>query len=149
MLKRGITESQRPAHRAGDQASRQRQLLVTLAADYQRHLQEVLRGRELVKGSVYELKTRCGNPTCHCAKPRGARHSATVLSWSEGGKTRIRSLPAGDRARLRRLTESYRRLRQARAGLTKLHRQILAAINRLEKALLLPPPAPASRRPRH
>ena len=99
---------------SADAASRQRQILDRLSADYSRHVHELLRHRELIKGSVYETQTRCGNPSCHCAKPRGVRHAATVLSWSEAGKTRIRSLPKADRARMRRLTESYRHLRQAR-----------------------------------
>ncbi|PYT19826.1 MAG: hypothetical protein DMG57_44115, partial [Acidobacteria bacterium] len=117
---------------SADAASRPRQILDRLSADYARHVHELLRHRELIKGSVYQIQTRCGNPSCHCAKPRGVRHAATVLSWSEAGKTRIRSLPKADRARMRRLTESYRHLRQARAGLGKLHQQILDAIDHLE-----------------
>ena len=127
-------------------ASRQRQILDRLAAEYARHLHDLLQHRELMKGSVYQIQTRCGNPTCHCAKPQGARHSATVLSWSEDGKTRIRSLPAADRARIRPLTGNYRRLRQSRAALAKLHRQVLQAIDRLEEALRLPPPASPGQR---
>ena len=118
---------------SADAASRPRQILDRLSADYARHVHELLRHRELIKGSVYQIQTRCGNPSCHCAKPRGVRHAATVLSWSEAGKTRIRSLPKADRARMRRLTESYRHLRQARAGLVKLHQQILDAIDHLEQ----------------
>ena len=76
--------------------------------------------RQLVKGSVYELKTRCGKPTCHCASEEGPLHSSTVLSWSEHAKTRLRTLPPGERARFRQLTENYRRFRQARAALVKL-----------------------------
>ena len=130
---------------SADAASRPRQILDRLSADYARHVHELLRHRELIKGSVYQIQTRCGNPSCHCAKPRGVRHAATVLSWSEAGKTRIRSLPKADRARMRRLTESYRHLRQARAGLGKLHQQILDAIDHLEQVLRLPPPAPSQR----
>ena len=129
-----------------DQASRQRQILDQLVKDYQRQTREVLQHRELVKGSVYLLKTRCGNPSCHCAKPEGTLHSATVLSWSQSGKTRIRSLAAGDRDRIRRLTENYRRLRQARAALIQIHRQVLGAMDRLTQALLLPPPVPVKKR---
>ena len=136
--------SQEHAVSSADQASRQRQILVSLSQDYQRHLGEVLWHRELVKGSVYELKTRCGNPSCHCAKPQGGLHAATVLSWSEAGKTHLRSLAAADPVRLRRLAENYRRLRRARVALAQVHRQILAAIDRLEQALRLPPPPPAS-----
>jgi hypothetical protein len=131
---------------ASESASRQRQTLDGLSAEYAQRVQELLRYRELVKGSVYQMQTRCGNPSCHCAKPHGARHAATVLSWSEAGKTRIRSVPQADRTRLRGLTENYRHLRQARAHLVKLHQQVLEAIDRLEQALRLPPPSPS---PRH
>lgn len=139
------TQSQECAVASPDEASRQRQILDNLSKDYHRHLREILRQRELIKGCVYHLKTRCGNPSCHCAQPRGPLHSATVLSWSEAGKTRLRSLPAPTRGRVRRLAENYRSLRQARAALAKLHRQVLATIDRLEKVLLLPPPASTRR----
>src|SRR5439155_26971071 len=134
------TQSQPNAIASPDLASRQRQLLDQLAKDYRRQVRNVLQQRELVKGSVYLLQTRCGNASCHCAKPEGPLHSATVLSWSQSGKTRIRSLAAGDRARIRRLTENYRCMRQSRATLIKLHKQAMAAIDQLTQALLLPPP---------
>ena len=131
---------------ATDRASRLRQTLRTLLDDCRRQLERLLPLRQLVKGSVYDLQTRCGKPSCHCASPEGPLHTSTVLSWSEHGKTRLRALPAGERAHLRQLTENYRRLLQARAALVKLHRRMLAHIDRLEKALRLPPPQPASRR---
>lgn len=128
------------------QASRQRALLAQLEEQYRRRLRDLLSPRQLLKGSVYQLKTRCGKPSCHCATPEGPLHSTPVLSWSQAGKTRLRSLSASDLARWRRLTEAYRRFRQARAHLVQLHRQILRALNRLQQALLVPPPPPASRR---
>ena len=129
-----------------DAADRQRQILRDLATEHGRQLGQILRARELLRGSVYQVQTRCGNPGCHCAKPRGRRHPATVLSWSEAGRTRMRCLPLEERARTRRLSEQYRSLRQARAALVRLQQQILRAIDGLEEALRLPPPAPASRR---
>lgn len=122
----------------------QRQILRDLTADYDRQVSHILQVGELLKGSVYEMQTRCGNPSCHCAKPRGQRHPATVLSWSETGRTRTRSVPAPDRARVRRLTAQYRRLRQARTAVIQLHRQILRTIDQLEAALRLPPPTSTS-----
>jgi hypothetical protein len=144
----GKVQSEECATTTAALASRQRQLLDQLSQEYQRRLGGVLRHRELIKGSVYGLQTRCGNPTCHCAKPQGGLHAATVLSWSEAGKTRIRSLAAGDQARIRGLAENYRHFRQCRVALAKLHRQILAAMDRLEQALRLPPPPPVSRQHR-
>lgn len=130
------------AHRA----SRLRLALKSLLADYQRQLEQLLSVRELVKGSVYELQTRCGKPSCHCASDQGPRHCSTVLSWSERGRTRLRTLPPGERARFRQWTQDYRRFRQARAALVKLHRRLLATLDQLEKTLRRPPPPPASRR---
>ena len=131
---------------ATDRASRLRQTLRALLDDYQHRIEQMLPLRQLLKGSVYDLRTRCGKPSCHCASDQGPRHTSTVLSWSEHGKTRLRALPPGERSPLRQLTENYRRFRQARAALVKLHRRMLAHIDRLEKALRLPPPQPASRR---
>jgi len=129
-----------------DRASRLRLALKSLLAEHQRQLRQLLPVRQLVKGSVYELKTRCGKPSCHCASEDGPLHSSTVLSWSEHGKTRLRTLPPGERARYQQLTEDYRRFRQARAALVKLQRRMLATIDQLEKTLRLPPPKPAARR---
>lgn len=130
------------------EASRQRQLLRELTESFRRQVHSLLAYRALLKGSLYELKTRCGKPSCHCASPQGPLHSAVVLSWSQQGRTRLRSIPRGEQARLRRLTAAYRQFRQTRARLVKLCRQILAAVDRLEKALRLPPPRPASKKRR-
>jgi len=127
-------------------ASRLRQALNTLLDDYRRQVDTLLALRQLVKGSVYDLRTRCGKPSCHCASEEGPLHTSPVISWSEHGKTRLRTLPPGELSRFRQLAENYRRLRQARAALVKLHRRMVSHIDRLETALELPPPKPASRR---
>jgi uncharacterized protein DUF6788 len=129
-----------------DRASRLRQALKSLLDDYQCQVDALLPLRQLVKGSVYDLRTRCGKPSCHCASDQGPLHTSTVISWSEHGKTRLRTLPPGELPHFRQLAENYRRFRQARAALVKLHRRIVAHIDRLEAALQLPPPKPASRR---
>lgn len=129
-----------------DRASRLRQALQSLLDDYQRQLGTLLPLRQLVKGSVYDLRTRCGKPSCHCASVQGPLHTSTVISWSEHGKTHLRTLPPGELSHFRQLAENYRRFRQARAALVKLHQRIVAHIDRLEAALQLPPPKPASRR---
>src|SRR6266700_1059481 len=93
-----------------DAAARQRQVLRDLAAEYGRQLRQILQGGELVKGSVYQVETRCGNPGSHCARPRRHLHPAAVLSSSEAGHARMRSLGVEQRTRIRRLSEQYRRL---------------------------------------
>jgi hypothetical protein len=131
---------------SAERASRLRQTLKTLLSDYQRHVDALLPLRQLVKGSVYDLQTRCGKPSCHCGSDDGPPHTATVISWSDRGKTRLRTLPPGQLAHFRQCAENYRVFRQARAALIKLHQRIVTHIDRLETALTLPPPKPASRR---
>jgi hypothetical protein len=131
---------------AAERASRLRQKLLSLCDDYRRQLDTLLPLRQLVKGSVYDLRTRCGKISCHCASDQGPLHIATVISWSDHGITRLRTLPPGELAHFRQLAESYRRFRQARAALVKLHLRIVDHIDRLEKVLQLPPPKPAARR---
>src|SRR5258708_2694946 len=89
-------QSQDRATASAGLASRQRQILDDLGKEYQRQLSDVLRHRELVKGSVYGLKTRCGNPTSHSPNPDGRLHPALVLSCTTPARTRIRSLAVGD-----------------------------------------------------
>ena len=131
---------------SADRASRLRQVLKTLLDDYQHQIDTLLPLLQLVKGSVYDLRTRCGKPSCHCASDEGPLHTATVISWSEHGKSRLRTLPPGELSHFRQLAENYRRFRQARAALVKLHQRVMAHIDRLEATLELPPPKPASRR---
>lgn len=126
----------------------QQRVLRDLVTEYTQQVHQILEAGPLLKGSVYQIQTRCGNPACHCAKPHGRRHAATVLSWSEAGRNHMRSIPPEERARVRHLAAQYRQLRQARAAVGRLHRHILRAIDALEKGLRLPPPVGATRRPR-
>src|SRR5437667_12176399 len=88
-----------------DVAADQRQILRDLAAEYGRQLRQILQVGDLIKGSVYQIETRCGNPGFHCAMPRGRLHPATLLSWSAARRTRLRSLGVDQRDRARRPSE--------------------------------------------
>jgi hypothetical protein len=119
--------------RALARLSRLRQSLVRLR-DEATQLLKVFLGRDpLARGTVYELRRKCGKPTCHCATA-GQLHAVTVLSVSEAGRTRLRALPPAQIAALRVLTARYRRFRRARARLVKVHRQMLAVIDQLDAA---------------
>ncbi len=110
--------------------SRTRQALVQLRDELGQLVELFLARAPLVKGSVYTLRRQCGKPTCGCA--HGARHGTVVLSWSEAGRTRLRSLPPGRRGELRAAVRRYQRFRRARARLGKLHGEMLALIDALE-----------------
>jgi hypothetical protein len=93
---------------------------------------EVAWGRSpLVKGSVYQIARRCGNPHCRCT--RGHLHRNFVLTWSEKGRHRLLSLRPERLAEIRPKSQEYARFRRARAEVTVRYRQILATLDQIEK----------------
>ena len=41
-----------------------------------------------IRGSIYELKGKCGKPNCYCATTQ-RRHTSLMLSFSYKGKTKL------------------------------------------------------------
>ncbi|MGQ9696119.1 MAG: DUF6788 family protein [Thermodesulfobacteriota bacterium] len=68
-----------------------RQTLLRLANEIRGLIEPFFSDRPVIKGTVYELKRKCGKPGCKCA--RGELHTRMVVSASEGGKTRLQVIP--------------------------------------------------------
>ena len=64
-----------------------------------------------------------------------------VLSWTQGGRSHLRALLPADVERSERLTSNYKQLRRVRRTLVRLHQDAVAALDQLERRLLVPPPA--------
>jgi hypothetical protein len=60
----------------------------------------------MIRGSVVTHRRRCGKPNCRCAGGE-ALHEATVLSYSERGRTRFVMLPAAEVAAVRAAAKRY------------------------------------------
>ena len=83
--------------------------------------------RMLLRGSLIQLRRKCGKPSCHCAD--GEPHETPALSYSVGGTTRILTLRAQDvrtvKAALARYKEALAALdREALAGIDALRQRI-------------------------
>ena len=120
------------------QTGKEREELSRLRSALRGHLTElgevlkVASGRSaLVKGNVYELARKCGKPNCLCT--RGQLHRSMVLTWSEGGKSRLLSIPSARVDEVKKKSEEYLRFRRARARVTEICRQILGVMDRIEK----------------
>jgi hypothetical protein len=111
--------------------SRLRQALRGLLQDLEHSLEVAFERSPLVKGNVYEMARKCGKPNCVCT--RGELHCSMVLSWSEGGKTRLFSIPPERLGELRGKSEEYLRYRRARARVTEICREIVAVLDQMEK----------------
>src|ERR1700722_11127659 len=96
-------------------------------------LLETALGREpLLPGSLYTLRRKCGKPSCHCN--RGELHASTVLSYRGQGRPRNLSTTPEQLEPLRKLTDSYRLCRKARAQLVRWQKQLLQLVDELEAA---------------
>src|SRR4030042_7205739 len=111
--------------------SRLRQVLRRLLQDLERSMEVAFRRSSLVKGNVYEMARKCGKPNCICT--RGGLHRSMVLSWSEGGKSRLFSIPPERVGELKEKSEEYLRVRRARARVTEICREILVVLDEMEK----------------
>ena len=120
------------------QTRKERKELSRLRSALQGHLAELRQGLEvvfgrapLVKGNVYELARKCGKANCVCT--RGQLHRSMVLTWSEGGKSRLLSIPSERVAEVQKKSEDYLRFRRARARVSEICREILAVMDGIEK----------------
>jgi hypothetical protein len=120
--------------------SRQRQQLWQAYRALAGTLRILQRQPHMVQGSLYLLRRTCGKPTCRCA--RGQRHASWVLTRSEDGRSRLYTVPAAKRGRLRTLTREYRRWQLARARFVKQTSAMLAKIDQLATQRLQPWPPP-------
>lgn len=77
----------------------------------------------LVRGSLIELRRRCGKANCRCRE--GELHATWALSYSVKGRTRLLTLRPKDLPAVR---QALRRYRQAAAA---LERRALRGIERL------------------
>ena len=118
------TKSQR------ERFSRLRQTLLHLGNEIKRFIEPFFSDRPVIKGTVYELKRRCGKPGCRCA--RGELHTRMVVSASEGGKTRLQVIPKGFLVEVQAKVRRYQEHRRARARLGELYRKMLKVIDEME-----------------
>jgi hypothetical protein len=95
-------------------------------------LHAMLRAQVLLPGTVYELKTRCGKPTCACT--RGQLHRRWVFSYSRQGRKKLRVVPMQELDRWRRWARNYRDFRRRRAEFVKRTRAILEELDAIERA---------------
>ncbi len=78
---------------------------------------------ELLRGSFIILRRRCGKKNCHCRQEQP--HETPAVSYSQAGKTRIRTLPEDLAPAVRAAVQRYQRARaaleqQGQAGLRQL-----------------------------
>ncbi len=102
--------------------------LSQLQKERRRLLRRLTREHELAVGTVSNVRRKCGNPHCHCA--RGGGHLQTLFLFKdEDGRRRCKLVRRADEERMHRAGKWYREFRE------DLKR--LRAIDRREKEILM------------
>ena len=111
--------------------SRLRQSLLHLVNEMKGLVEPFFSDRPVIKGTVYELKRRCGKPGCKCAQ--GELHARMVVSASEEREDAITGDPTWiSRGSPSRRCRRYQELRRVRARLVEIHRQMLKVMDEME-----------------
>jgi hypothetical protein len=118
--------------------SQLRKSLRKLANEVEKLIRPFFYDRPVIKGSVYELKRKCGKPGCKCTQ--GQLHSCMVVSTSEKGKTKLRIIPRGFLLEVEGKVRRYQELRGARARLVEVHRKMLRLMDEMEEMRRDEPP---------
>jgi len=115
---------------AREKFSRLRQSLRQLVNEMKQLVEPFFSDRPVIKGTVYELRRKCGKPGCKCAQ--GELHARMVVSASEKGRTRLRVIPRGFLVEVQERVRRYQELRRVRARFVTIHRKMLRVLDEME-----------------
>lgn len=93
-------------------------------------MQKLLETQAMIRGSFGVAYRKCGNPNCRCAQDAG--HPMNRLTWSEGKRSRTKTLRAKDVEWAKEMAGSYKQFRKNRQALRVLERKINLALDQLE-----------------
>ncbi len=93
-------------------------------------LLKLLETQAMIRGSFGVAYRKCGNPNCRCAQ--GAGHPMNRMTWSEGGRSRTKTILAKDVEWAKAMAGNYKQFRKNRQALRVLERKINLALDQLE-----------------
>jgi len=126
--------------------SQLRQSLRRLSDEIGQLVEPYFSNQPVTKGSVYELKTKCGKPGCKCTQ--GQLHHRMVVSASEKGKTKLRAIPRGFLVEVQIKVSRYQELRRTRTRLVEVHKKMLQVMDNMESIRREEMPVSKKKKPR-
>ena len=105
-----------------------------LEKERQQVLKELLNSKQLLRGSVATVYTKCGRENCWCKDGKG--HPHTRITWSEKAKGYTRKVPKNEMSWIKKVTENYRNFRSLRRRLKELEASIKELQDKLEDILV-------------
>lgn len=118
--------------------SKNKKQILDISENINSHISDLLKAKNIIKGTIYTQKKKCGNPNCKCAS--GTPHCAKILSCSYYGKTRLIPLTKYSDIELIEIEKQvkwYQKFRNNRAKVVSYFKQLITEINNLEKNILI------------
>jgi hypothetical protein len=95
-----------------------------LRARRQRLLDDLPPLAEILRGSFFVRRRRCGKPSCHCARGPGHRTAVVGVTFANGTTAQV-AVPPELESVARRWVRNYQRLWQGIERLSALNRELL------------------------
>jgi len=86
---------------------------------------------DVLPGALTASSTRCGKPTCHCAKGKG--HESFTLTFMVDGKKRVERIPKEWAEQVRKRVEEGRAFQQAVRDVLASNAQLLVLARQQRK----------------
>jgi hypothetical protein len=97
---------------------------MSLQEEKKRVLEEIHSLDNAVRGSIYELKTKCGKPNCYCARTQ-RRHRTLMLSFRYKGKTKLVPIKKEQIPQIKARINDYKQLKEAIDELVRINAELL------------------------
>ena len=88
----------------------------------------------MIQGVFHETRTKCGRKNCRCYEGEG--HLCRRLTWSDNGKSKIKSIPVEHEEWAHETTRNYKSFRKGRQRLTELDKEIQELLDLLESEII-------------
>lgn len=115
----------------GMKTSRIRQDILRVFGEIEQLKTELISRKPMLRGTVYELKRKCGRPTCRCTR-KGQLHKQVCIAITRDGEKRLLPIRADKQAEMVKLNEFHRQFRNARARFIQLSRKVVELSTQLE-----------------
>lgn len=90
--------------------------------------------KSMIRGVYHETRTKCGRKNCKCYDGEG--HLCRRITWSDDGKSKIKSIPNIHEDWAQENTINYKIYRKGRQKLSELDREIQNLLDLLERDIV-------------
>ena len=98
-------------------------------------LESILSIKLMVPGSYNDVYCRCGKKNCWCSSGKG--HPFRRITFSEGGKSKTKSIDEENVEWIKKVTQNYRQFREGQRKIREYEKRLAKLLDRYLKEIIL------------